>query len=211
MRQEPVTFRCGELNLEGVCHFPDGQGPFPAVVVCHPHPLYGGSMDNNVVFAVCHALCQKGAVAMRFNFCGVGRSQGVISGMGDSDDVNAAVSFLASLQQVAPERIGLCGYSAGAIAAFSLLPHETVQSIAAISPPVSFGPIEGFRSFPKPKLIVSGSRDDFTPIQHFEHLVESLPEPREYTVIQGADHFWWGYEDQIGERAASFFINSLKD
>lgn len=209
VKQVLVTFPCGDLTLEGILHLPPGQGPFPAVVVCHPHPLYGGSMDNNVVFAACHALCERGIVALRFNFRGVGRSEGNIGGMGEFDDVIAAVSFVASMEEVDQDRVGVCGYSAGAIAAFSLPPQETVQAIAAISPPVSLGPLEGFRAFPRPKLIVSGSRDDFTPVEDLGRFVQSLPQPKQYEVISGADHFWWGYEEQVGERVSSFFAGAL--
>lgn len=212
MKQVRVTFPCGELSLEGACHSPDGSGPFPAVVVCHPHPLYGGTMDNNVVLAVCQALRKKGIMALRFNFRGVGRSEGAPgSGVGELDDVIAAVSFIASMEQVDSKRIGLVGYSAGAIAPFSTMPQdERIQAIAAISPPVSIATLEGFKAFPKPKLIVLGSRDEFTPIDNFERFGESLAEPKEYEVIPGADHFWWGYDDQVGERVASFFASALK-
>lgn len=213
MKQVRVTFPCDELSLEGVCHLPDGSGPFPAVVVCHPHPRYGGTMDNNVVLAVCQALCQRGIMALRFNFRGVGRSEGTLGGgVGEPDDVIAAVSFVAAMEQVDSKRVGLAGYSAGAIASFSTMPQdERIQAIAAISPPVSFAILEGFKTFPKPKLIVSGSRDDFTPIEDFERFGESLCEPKEREVIPGADHFWWGYEEHVGERVASFFASALKD
>ena len=68
MKQERVTFPSGELSLEGVCHLPEGEGPFPGVVVCHPHPSYGGNMDSFVVIAVCRALCDAGIAGLRFNF-----------------------------------------------------------------------------------------------------------------------------------------------
>ncbi|MBE0415435.1 MAG: dienelactone hydrolase family protein [Dehalococcoidia bacterium] len=212
MKQIRVTFPCGELSLEGVCHLPEGRGPFPAVIVCHPHPLYGGNMDSYVVVAVCRALCENGIISFRFNFRGVGRSEGTLGGgVGEPDDVRAAVSFVASMEQVDSKRIGLCGYSAGVIAPFSTMPQdERVQAIAAISPPVSFGLLEGFKAFPKPKLVISGSRDDFTPLQDLRRFVESLPEPKECEVIPGADHFWGGYEQRVGERVASFFVSALK-
>lgn len=211
MKQIRVTFPCGELSLEGACHLPDGSGPFPAVVVCHPHPLYGGTMDNNVVLAVCQALLKKGIMAMRFNFRGVGGSEGAPGSVGEPEDVIAAVSYIASMEQVDSKRIGLAGYSAGIIAASSAAPQdERIQAIAAISPPLSFATLEGLTTFPKPKLIVLGSRDEFITTQDFERFGESITEPKEYEVITGADHFWWGYDDQVGERVASFFASALK-
>lgn len=212
MKQIRVTFPCGALSLEGACHFPEEPGPFPAVVVCHPHPLYGGTMDNNVVLAVCQALWGKGISAFRFNFRGVGRSEGTLGGVGQPEDVIAAVSFIASMEKVELGRIGLCGYSAGAMAAFATMPlDERIQAAAAISPPVSLATLEGLKAYTKPKLIVIGSRDDFTPAPDFQRFGESLPEPKECEVIPGADHFWWGYEDQVGERVASFFVSALKE
>jgi len=212
MKENCVTFPCGDLSLEGVCHLPEGAGPFPAVVVCHPHPLYGGNMDNNVVYAVCQALCQRGILAFRFNFRGVGRSEGTLGGgVGEPDDVSAAVSFVASMEQVDSKRIGLCGYSAGAVAAFATKPlDERIQAAAAISPPLSFASLDGLKGCPKPKLIVTGGKDNFTRLEDFHRFAESLIGPKQCEVIPGADHFWWGYEDQVGDRVASFFISALK-
>ena len=84
-----VTFPCSDRSLEGVSSVPEGKGPFTAVVVCHPHPLYGGMMDNNVVIAVCRAVSQTSIASLRFNFRGVGRSQGGhAEGVGEQDDVS---------------------------------------------------------------------------------------------------------------------------
>lgn len=211
MQEKYATFPCGDLSLEGVSHIPEGPGPFPAVVVCHPHPLYGGTMDNNVVYAVCQALCRKGILALRFNFRGVGRSQGMVGGMGDPEDVIAAVSFIASVEKVDGGRIGLCGYSAGAVAAFANSPMDgRIEAAAAISPPLSMVSLDGLRGYTKPKLIVTGSRDDFTRLEDFQRFFQSLAEPKQCQVIPGADHFWWGYEDQVGETVASFFISALR-
>ena len=87
MTETRVTFPCGDLTLEGVTSVPEGEGPFPAVAVCHPHPLQGGMMDNNVVFAVCRSLMRASIASLRFNFRGVGRSEGRHDeGAGEQDD-----------------------------------------------------------------------------------------------------------------------------
>ena len=115
MKEIEVRFPSGELLLEGVLGLPEGDGPFPAVVVCHPHPLYGGSMDNNVVNSICEALTRASLVSFKFNFRGVGGSQGTHSGgAGEQEDVAAAISFVSDQAEVDPGRIGLAGYSAGA-------------------------------------------------------------------------------------------------
>ena len=71
-----MMFPCGELSLEGALTIPEGTGTFPAIIVCHPHPLYGGSMHNNVINSVCEALAQSSLISFKFNFRGVDASQG---------------------------------------------------------------------------------------------------------------------------------------
>ena len=84
-------------TLEGFLHLPEGDGPFPGVVVCHPHPQMGGDMNNNVVMGVCYSLFIAGIASLRFNFRGAGRSQGVYDeGRGEMDDALAALEFAAS-------------------------------------------------------------------------------------------------------------------
>ena len=120
MREVITEFHSGDLTLEGVLYMPEEGGPRPAVIVCHPHPLYGGSMDNNVVNCLCSALNAESLISFKFNFRGVGRSQGDFGdGAGEQEDVSSAISFITTLSEVDPERVGLIGYSAGA--AFALL------------------------------------------------------------------------------------------
>jgi alpha/beta superfamily hydrolase len=89
-----VTFPCGELKLEAAWHHPDGMGPFPGVVVCHPHPLHGGDMSNNVISAICETLAKHSIAALRFNFRGVGNSEGEFGGgYQEQDDIAAALTF----------------------------------------------------------------------------------------------------------------------
>ena len=212
MRQDRVTFTSGELSLEGVCHIPDGEDPFAAVVVCHPHPFYGGNMDNFVVIAVCQALCDKGIVALRFNFRGVGQSEGKLAGEGTPDDVSSALSFVASMKEVDAKMLGVCGYSAGAIAAFSKTPlDERIQAITAISPPLSMTPLVGLSAYLGPKMVILGELDNFTTQRDLERFIETLSEPKECHVIPGVDHFWWGYESELGGNVASYFARALRE
>ncbi len=115
MEATRVTFNSGSLSLEGMLAIPEGPGPFPAVVVCHPHPLYGGNMDNNIVDGLCKALGQLPLISLRFNFRGVGRSEGQFGqGVGEKQDIGAAISFASTIERVDRAAIGLAGYSAGA-------------------------------------------------------------------------------------------------
>src|SRR3712207_4695272 len=96
-----LTIPSGDITLEGSLHLPEGKGPFPAVVVCHPHPQYGGDMHNNVVMALVDGVTRRGVAALRFNFRGVGRSGGTYDGgNGEQGDVQAALAHAASLPEI---------------------------------------------------------------------------------------------------------------
>ena len=99
MRQSAVSFETEGLTFEGVVAQPDdGSGPWPGVVICHPHPLHGGNMDNNVVIALALGLAQDGFVTLRFNFRGVGGSQGShTKGESESEEILAALALILSL------------------------------------------------------------------------------------------------------------------
>ena len=206
-----ITFPCGELALEGICHSPDGEGPFAAVVVCHPHPLYGGSMWNSVVLALCQALAQRSILALRFNFRGVEGSQGQLADeLTGQDDVRSALSYVASLEDVDPGRIGLCGYSFGAAVAIAGAANEEgVRAVAAISPPLLPPVTQCLRVCLKPKLLIGSSQEHFIPAGELQRLVEELPPPKDHEIISGTDHFWWGYEGEAASRMAAFFATAL--
>src|SRR4030042_7135910 len=136
MKETRVSFPCGELFLEGILAIPGGAGPFPAVIVCHPHPLYGGSMDNNVVWSLTQTLTQASFVSFKFNFRGVGESQGEFGhGIGEQEDTEAAIFFISMLKEVDSKTVGLAGYSAGAGFAFPVGFKDTrIKALAAVSP-----------------------------------------------------------------------------
>jgi alpha/beta superfamily hydrolase len=211
MKRTKVSFSSGRLLLEGILAIPEGAGPFPAVIVCHPHPLYGGSMDNNVVHSLCETLTQASLTSFKFNFRGVGGSQGEYGqGIGEQEDVEAAISFISTVKEVDSKRIGLAGYSAGAGFALPVgFKDARIKALAAISPPLSMFDFDFFKSCPKPKLLISGSRDDFTPADQFLEFCQSLLQPKEYESIEGADHFWWGYESRLAAKVTAFFIKVL--
>jgi alpha/beta superfamily hydrolase len=211
MKETRVTFHSGELVLEGILAIPQGTGPFPAVVVCHPHPLYGGSMDNSVVCSLTETLTQASFVSFKFNFRGVGRSQGEFGqGIGEQEDVKASISFITTVKAVDSSRIGLAGYSAGAGFAFPVGFNDVrIKALAAVSPPLAMFDFDFLKGCPKPKLLVSGSRDNFTPTNQFLTFCQNLPEPKECESIQGADHFWRGYESRLAARITVFFTKIL--
>ena len=211
MGKTKIIFSCGELSLEGVLAISEGNGPFPAVIVCHPHPLYGGSMDNNVVNSISEALTQVSIIAFKFNFRGVGRSEGAFSGgIGEQEDVKAAISFVTKVKEVDSKRVGLAGYSAGVTFAFPVaFNNPQIKALAAVSPPLSMSNFDFLKGCLKPKFLICGTRDDLIPISQFLNFCQNLPDPKENYSIEGADHFWWGYESVIAAKVANFFARVL--
>jgi alpha/beta superfamily hydrolase len=211
MKKTRVSFSSGGLVLEGILATPEGDGLFPAVIVCHPHPLYGGSMDNNVVDNISETLTQASLTSFKFNFRGVGGSQGEFGqGIGEQEDVKAAISFISTVKEIDSKRIGLAGYSAGAGFALSVgFNDDRIRALAAVSPPLPMFDFDFLKSCPKPKLLISGSRDDLIPINQFLEFCQNLPEPRECESIEGADHLWWGYESRLAAKVADFFTKVL--
>ena len=212
MKGTRIRFQSGELSLEGVLSIPEGVGPFPAVIICHPHPLYGGSMENNVVNSLVEALTQSAFVSLKFNFRGVGGSQGRFSqGAGEQDDVQSAISFISTIAEADAARIGLAGYSAGAGFALPVgFKNNQVKALAAISPPLSLFDFEFLKDCLKPKVLILGNKDDFTSTSQFLQFCQHLPEPKDCEITEGADHFWWGYESHLSSKVTTFFSKELK-
>jgi alpha/beta superfamily hydrolase len=206
-----ITIPGAGISLEGVWHFPEGRGLFPAVVVCHPHPLYGGNMSNNIVFNICQALAQASIAALRFNFRGVGKSGGEFGGgIAEQEDVRAALSSVLSTPDIDPKRIGLAGYSFGTSAIVPVaVQDERVKLVALVSPALSDSGWEQLKTYNKPKFLITGDSDLVIPERYFRQQVKDMAEPRECQVIPGADHFWEGFEAEVALKVAQFFANSF--
>lgn len=204
-----VTFDSNGLSIEGILHTIDTTDSTPGVVVCHPHPLYGGTMHSDVVISVCEQLNVRGITALRFNFRGVGRSQGRYDeGEGELDDALAAVSFLTTLPNVNPARIGIAGYSFGAYVALrAAVADERIGAVAAISPPVGLYDLTFFHDYRLPKMLISGAEDDLVSPRDFLAFAEKALEPKVYEVARYADHFWGGLEPWVGSKVADFFAD----
>jgi hypothetical protein len=177
----------------------DGRLALPATarsgaVVCHPHPLYGGSMDNPVVVATAAALAGAGRATLRFDFGGVGRSQGGHGGGPDEvrDVQNAAASLRARLPTGAP--LVLVGYSFGAWAALTAAGETPdLAHVVAIAPPIAFGEWEFLRALRVPVTVIVGDRDQYCDATRVATLRTGLP----VQVLRHADHFLAGREDEV--------------
>jgi len=203
----PIAFRSEGLTLEGILHQP-ASAPFPAAVVCHPHPLYGGDMNNYVVVAVCQALAEAGIASLRFNFRGVGRSEGEYGdGLGERADAAAALVCLRQLAAVDPDKVGIVGYSFGATVALAAA-DERVAAVAAISPP-SLGQGVPDLAIRCPTLLISGEQDEIAPPASLSALATMIGPHCQMSVVRGADHFWLGYEKELAQTVAQFFRQCL--
>lgn len=211
MKTTRVRFTSGELSLEGMLSMPEGSGPFRAAIICHPHPLFGGSMDNIVVNSLFDALTRASVISFKFNFRGVGHSEGTFSqGVGEQEDVTAAISFVASIKEVDPQRIALIGYSAGVGFGFPVgAKDDRIKALVAISPPLDMFDFGFFRNCSKPKQLLSGDDDEFTTPSRFLEFCHTIPPPKEYEIIEGADHFWGGYQDLVAAKVVRFLGSAL--
>jgi alpha/beta superfamily hydrolase len=199
----------GDVDLEAALHCPDGVPPFAGVVVCHPHPQYGGDMNNNVVMALCRSLTDRGMAALRFNFRGAGRSSGSYDGgRGEARDVAAALEQFAALDEIDSDRIGLAGYSFGALMALAGA-TDPVRALALISPPLQALDRERLATLGRPLLMIAGDGDHICPEEAFRELATALTGEVEAEVVPGADHFWGGYERDIDSLAGPFFARAL--
>lgn len=204
---EPVRFHSGDLTLVGVLHQARGSG-LAGVAVCHPHPLFGGDMGNNVVLALCEALANGGMVALRFNFRGVGGSEGSHGGgIDEREDARAALQFLADLPDIDEVRLGLAGYSFGALVALGAA-DERVRALAAVSPPTGGMDVGSLRSG-VPTLLISGDGDNIAPADRLPELAEALGQSCDVRSVAGADHFWWGHEEPLAAAILDFFGERL--
>ena len=184
-----------------------------AAVVCHPHPLFGGTLHNKVVFHTMKALNGFGFPVLRFNFRGAGLSHGEHDhGDGEVEDVKTALDWLYAEFHLPLLFAGFSfGAAVGLRAAFS---DVQVKALIGVGTPV--GPVAADSEVPrtytfdflrdcvKPKLFVSGARDQFGPRAKLEALIASLPEPKKLVVIEGADHFFEGRLRELRETIESW-------
>ena len=208
---EALTIARNGVSLEAVLHVPEAQGPVPGVVVCHPHPLYGGDMHNNVVMAIVAGVLDAGAAALRFNFRGVPGSTGTHDkGNGERDDAVAALRAMREDKRVDGSRVGIAGYSFGANVAMAVAAGDSaVPALALVGAPAAGLATPEATGYPHPKLIVAGDRDNALPADQIDALTRAMKGPVEVQVLPGADHFLLGYEGAISKQVQAFFAATL--
>ncbi len=183
--------------------------PSMAALVCHPHPLYGGTMHNKVVFQVAKSLHALGLPVLRFNFRGAGLSEGAHDrGRGERDDVRAALDWLAAEFPGLP--ILLAGFSFGAAVGLRAGCEDArVAHLVGLGLPVNGSDLSYLSQCAKRKLFVQGAEDEFGSRERVEALVSGLPEPKRLVFVEGADHFFAGKLDHV-DRAITAWMREIE-
>ncbi len=197
------------LTLCGEICSPEGS-ICGTVILTHPHPLYGGEMRNNVVGSLWRALPQDGLLALRFNFRGVGASEGSFeNGIGEARDLRGAIRFVEESED-SYFPIFLIGYSFGASVIHLTGPlPPIVKGIVMISPPVSMRAFERKRFGFRPTLFIAGDRDPFCRPEDLKKLVSTLKGDNTLKIIAGADHFWYRMEKPLIEVICPWIISLI--
>jgi alpha/beta superfamily hydrolase len=190
MKEEKISFKSDGLQLQGLLHRAGVRG----VVVTHPHPRYGGDMYNPVVETITRAFQHQGYTTLRFDFRGVGSSQGRYDkGIGEKRDVCRALDYLA---QIHMDKICLAGYSFGAWVNAQIHPGDApVTEMILVSPPVAFIDFEPIQELANLKLVITGSEDDIAPAHMIQEQLPAWNPTTRFEIIPGANHFFSGYAD----------------
>ena len=212
MRQTAINFFASGLSLEGVLALPDDPPRrCPAAVVCHPHPALGGTMDNGAVTAICRALSSVGIASLRFNFRGVGQSQGEFTnGELEGDDVSGALDALKHWPGIDGRRLAVAGYSFGAgVALRSARSLKAAKCLVLVAPPNSAVRSEHIRRIGKPMLFVAGERDRIASAAELQRTLEDSKIDAGFYAAPGADHSMTGAETDLASRVAGFIAESI--
>jgi uncharacterized protein len=186
-----------EAHLDPPAHG-DAGAPRAAVVFAHPHPLHGGTMHTKAVFRATKALAGLGCAVLRFNFRGVGRSQGSFdNGVGELGDFRAGLDYLAGRYPDA--ELWAAGFSFGAYIALTAgAEDDRVSTLIGIAPALHMYDFSTVLTSTKPKYFVQGEADEICPLPHMQAFFDELPEPKRLVVVPGANHLFSGRVEDVG-------------
>ena len=212
MRQTAIAFKSKGLTLEGVLALPtELPQPYPALVMCHPHPMLSGNMDHSVVSTVCRAVSDAGFASFRFNFRGVEGSKGEFkNGEAVHDDIKAALNMMRRWPGVDGKRVALGGYSFGAGAILRGLRHfKTARSLVLIAPPLSSIGDSHIVKDKRRKLFVVGQNDRLVSSVELQRVLDGVRDPLQFREIAGGDHSLSGCEWEVADQVAGFVRETL--
>jgi alpha/beta superfamily hydrolase len=186
-------------KLEALLEEPEDRDPSHAVLVCHPHPRHGGTMHNKVVYRIARGLRRAGAVVLRFNYRGVNLSAGKYDhGVGEVEDARAALALLRSRYPSLP--FSLAGFSFGSRIILKLgCETPGVSRLIAVGFPANLSDSQQLGQCTVSKVFIVSRNDQFCAVTAMETFFAGLPEPKELTWVEAADHFFGGALDQFEE------------
>jgi len=193
--------------LEAVCEVPDGYAGRDCAVVCHPHPLYGGTLQNKVVHSTARALQECGVATLRFNFRGVGASAGSFDdGRGETQDALAVCDY--ALARWPAARLTLAGFSFGSFVAFQAAALRPAVRLYMIAPPVARF---DFAAHPAPRvpwIVIQGDRDELVDAAQVLAWAHSARPPPTIVMVEGAEHFFHGRLNELKDAVQSHLGDS---
>ncbi|MCE2510710.1 MAG: alpha/beta hydrolase [Alphaproteobacteria bacterium] len=211
-----VIFNGPEGRLEGLYSHHEKEGGAPIALLLHPYPREGGTMNNRVIYRLYQTFSQKGFSTLRFNFRGVGRSQGSFdNGAGELSDAAAALDWVQSQNPNAPQ-CWVAGFSFGAWIGMQLLMRRPeISGFISIAPPVNLFDFNFLAPCPTSGLIIHGRQDEVVPEEAVAKLANKLSNQKgieiDYRVIPAADHLFSNKLDQLLKGVESYLGNALKD
>ncbi len=186
-------------KLEALLEEPEHGEPVEACLVCHPHPLYGGTMHNKVVYRIARGMRKAGAVVLRFNFRGVSRSEGIHDeGNGEVEDARAALAFLRARYPALP--YSLAGFSFGSRMILKLgcaLAPPVPARLIAVGFSTRMGSFDLLAGCAVPKYFVQSTHDEHGPKEALEAAFAGFAEPKRLEFIDARDHFFDGSLDAL--------------
>ena len=227
--QKSIEFLSENLTLEGVISIPESKDNIPCVILCHPHPLYGGDMYNNIVIDIAQNLYQLGIGSLIFNFRGVGNSEGTFdNGKGEVTDIISAYKYIATLPSINQAKIGIAGYSFGASTTFNLFlqiqtndidiniesfafiacPSNNLQSLLLSNTNSNINFADQILSIKK--LFVYGDLDELIEQDLYNTMLRDFCKPSEIIKIDHTDHFFSNEIPQLSNKIGDFFNSTLK-
>jgi alpha/beta superfamily hydrolase len=197
-RETPTTIQGPVGNLEAVITQPETQIPITGIV-CHPHPLYGGTMNNKVVTTLVKTFASLDVPTIRFNFRGIGKSEGEFAqGIGELEDLRAVINW--SRAQLPNKEIWLAGFSFGAYIAARAATEESAALLITVAPAVNHADFDSLPEFKKPWIVVQGDQDEVVPAEEVFTWIKTRQPIPELIVLKGATHFFHGRLIELQDR-----------
>jgi uncharacterized protein len=192
-------------KLEALLEEPEAGDPREACLVCHPHPLFGGTMHNKVVYRIARGMRRAGAVVLRFNFRGVGRSEGVHDrGEGEVEDARAALEFLRQRYPDLP--YSMAGFSFGSRVVLKLGCALSPVRLIAVGFPTNRDGFDYLGTCGIPKYFIQSTIDEFGPRQDLEAAFQEFAEPKHLEFVEAGDHFFAGALDRLEDAVVEIIL-----